>query len=267
MHKLGSMDDREWVDAEPAGAEAGLGGSRARVLRVVREAGDTPLGVREIAERAGLHPNTTRFHLDGLSEAGLVERVAEDRDRPGRPRMMYRAEPVDGRHSYRLLAEMLASLVSGLLPDPERAALEAGRAWGRHLADTPAPFQRLDPAEALKRLNRLMAGIGFSPEFEHDIDHADTDEVRIRVRNCPFGTVAEQHADVVCRLHLGLIQGALAEMDVPLAAYRLDPLVEPHLCLAYLRHASESDGEGDQPDTDAAPADGEAAPADGEVQG
>ena len=44
------MDDREWVDAEPA--EAVLGGSRARVLRVVREAGDTPLGVREIAERA-----------------------------------------------------------------------------------------------------------------------------------------------------------------------------------------------------------------------
>ncbi len=258
MHKLGSMDDREWVDAEPAAAEAGLGGSRARVLRVVREAGAAPLGVREIAERAGLHPNTTRFHLDGLSEAGLVERVAEDRDRPGRPRVMYRAEAADGRHSYRLLAEMLASLVSGLLPDPERAALEAGRAWGRHLADAPAPFQRLDPAEALKRLNRLMAGIGFSPEFEHDTGHTDPDEVRIRVRNCPFGTVAEQHADVVCRLHLGLIQGALEELDVPMAADRLDPLVEPHLCLAYLRRAPRSDGEADRADAGTAPADGEA---------
>lgn len=258
MHKLGSMDDREWVDAEPAAAEAGLGGSRARVLRVVREAGAAPLGVREIAERAGLHPNTTRFHLDGLSEAGLVERVAEDRDRPGRPRVMYRAEAADGRHSYRLLAEMLASLVSGLLPDPERAALEAGRAWGRHLADAPAPFQRLDPAEALKRLNRLMAGIGFSPEFEHDTGHTDPDEVRIRVRNCPFGTVAEQHADVVCRLHLGLIQGALEELDVPMAADRLDPLVEPHLCLAYLRRAPRSDGEAGRADAGAEPADGEA---------
>jgi len=241
------MDDREWVDAEPA-AEAGLGGSRARVLRVIREGGGTPLGVREIAERAGLHPNTTRFHLDGLAEAGLVERIPEDRDRPGRPRMMYRAEVADGRHSYRLLAEMLASLVSGLLPDPERAALEAGRAWGRHLADAPAPFQRLGPAEALERLDRMMAGIGFSPEFEHDTAHADPDEIRIRVRNCPFGSVAEQHGDVVCRLHLGLIQGALTEMNVPLAADRLDPLVEPHLCLAYLRRVAGTDGGADPAD-------------------
>lgn len=236
------MDDREWVDAEPAGAEAGLGGSRARVLRVVREAGAAPLGVREIAERAGLHPNTARFHLDGLAEAGLVRRVPEGRDRPGRPRMVYRAEEPDGRHSYRLLAEMLASLVSGMLPDPEGAAIEAGRAWGRHLADPPAPFQRLGTAEALERLDRMMAGMGFRPEFEHGADHPDPDpeEVRIRVRNCPFGTVAERHADVVCRLHLGLIQGALAEMGVPLAADRLDPLVEPHLCLAYLRRTRDA---------------------------
>ncbi|GAA1866586.1 helix-turn-helix transcriptional regulator [Actinomadura bangladeshensis] len=235
------MDDREWVDAEPAAAEAGLGDSRARVLRVVREAGAAPLGVREIAERAGLHPNTTRFHLDGLAEAGLVRRVAEDRDRPGRPRMVYRAEAADGRHSYRLLAEMLASLVSGMLPDPERVAIEAGRAWGRHLADPPAPFQRLGLAEALERLNRMMAGMGFSPEIEHDAKHPDREEIRVRVHNCPFGTVAEQHADVVCPLHLGLIQGALAGMDVPLAAERLDPLVEPHLCLAHLRRVRDAE--------------------------
>jgi predicted ArsR family transcriptional regulator len=246
------MDDREWVDAEPAAAEAGLGGSRARVLRVVREAGAAPLGVREIAERAGLHPNTTRFHLDGLAEAGLVRRVPEGRDRPGRPRMVYRAEAPDGRHSYRLLAEMLASLVSGMLPDPEGAAIEAGRAWGRHLADPPAPFQRLGTAEALERLDRMMAGMGFRPEIEHGADHPGPDgpggqdgrdgpeEVRIRVRNCPFGTVAERHADVVCPLHLGLIQGALTEMGVPLAADRLDPLVEPHLCLAYLRRTHDT---------------------------
>ncbi|QKW37424.1 helix-turn-helix domain-containing protein [Actinomadura sp. NAK00032] len=237
------MDDREWVDAEPAAAEAGLGGSRARVLRVIREAGAAALGVREIAERAGLHPNTTRFHLDGLAEAGLVRRVPEGRDRPGRPRMVYRAEAPDGRHSYRLLAEMLASLVSGMLPDPGAAAIEAGRAWGRHLADPPAPFQRLGTAEALERLDRMMAGMGFSPEFEQHAAHPDPDpeEVRVRVRNCPFGTVAERHADVVCRLHLGLIQGALAEMDVPLAADRLDPLVEPHLCLAHLRRTRDAE--------------------------
>ncbi|WP_084262342.1 helix-turn-helix transcriptional regulator [Actinomadura formosensis] len=233
------MDSHEWVDTEPA-AEAALGDSRARVLRLVRATSDTPLGVREIAERAGLHPSTTRFHLEGLVEAGLVQRVAEERDQPGRPRMVYRAEGGDGRRSYRLLAKMLASLVSKMLPDPRQAAIEVGRAWGRHFTDPPEPFQRLGLAEALERLNRMMADMGFSPEFEHDAEHQDPEEIRVLVHNCAFGEIAENHANVACPLHLGLIQGALSEMDVALSADRLDPMVRPNLCVAYLRRAGDS---------------------------
>ncbi|MES9541055.1 MULTISPECIES: helix-turn-helix domain-containing protein [unclassified Actinomadura] len=238
------MDGDAWVDTEPS-AEATLGDSRARVLQLIRTAGSGPLGIREIAERAGLHPSTTRFHLDGLVESGLVERVTEDRGRPGRPRSMYRAAGDDGRRSYRLLAGMLASLVAGMLPDPREAAIETGRAWGRYLTDAPAPFQRLRLADALERLNRLMAGMGFSPEFEHDAEHPDPEEIRLRVHNCAFGDIADQHADVACSLHLGLIQGALAQMDVPLIADRLDPMIAPHLCLAYLRREGKPSTEGD----------------------
>jgi predicted ArsR family transcriptional regulator len=48
-----------------------LGRSRADVLDMLRAA-DGPLSVREIAQRTGLHPNTARFHLEALTEAGLT---------------------------------------------------------------------------------------------------------------------------------------------------------------------------------------------------
>ncbi len=69
---------------------APLGRSRADVLDMLQAAG-TPLGVREIAQRMGLHPNTARFHLEALVEAGLASRETEGREKPGRPRIGYRA--------------------------------------------------------------------------------------------------------------------------------------------------------------------------------
>ena len=60
-----------------------LGQSRARVLDLVRAAGSA-LGVQEVADRTGLHPNTARFHLDGLVEAGLATREPQPRAAPGR---------------------------------------------------------------------------------------------------------------------------------------------------------------------------------------
>jgi len=39
---------------------------------------------------------------------------------------------------------------------------------------------------------------------------------------------------VICSLHLGLMRGALARMRAPVGADRLDPFVEPSLCVAQL---------------------------------
>ena len=75
---------------------AQLGESRSRVLAVLQDAG-TSLGVAEVAHQLKLHPNTARFHLDGLVDAGLVDRGTEDRDQPGRPRTLYTARPEGAR--------------------------------------------------------------------------------------------------------------------------------------------------------------------------
>ena len=212
-------------------AGAPLGQSRAHVLDLLRAAG-SPAGVRDIADQEGLHPNTARFHLDALVDAGLATRAPKERTTPGRPSMAYRAVAggeTMGRRRYRLLAEMLTSLIAGMLPKPGEAAGEAGREWGRYLTEPPPPYQRLDAGEAVERLTATMAEIGFAPEAV-----TDGTQYQLRLRQCPFREVAENHQDVVCQLHLGLMQGALAQMRAPVTADRLQPFAEPSLCIAYL---------------------------------
>lgn len=216
-----------------------LGESRGRVLDVLRAVGG-PVGVQEVATRTGLHLNTARFHLDGLVDAGLVERDAEERNHPGRPRMVYRPRSggdTANQRSYRLLAEMLTSLVASALAQPDGAAVEAGEAWGRYLVERPPPLQQVDAEEGIRRLSAVLANAGFAPGPVRDVDAPV-----IPLRHCPFREIAEQHREVVCSLHLGLMRGVLAEVRAPVTAERLEAFVEPSLCLAHLT-AVEGDGE------------------------
>jgi predicted ArsR family transcriptional regulator len=55
------------------------------------------------------------------------------------------------------------------------------------------------------------------------------------MRRCPFHSLAEQHPEVVCAVHRGLISGALDELGSRLEVDGLDVFVEPDLCIAHLR--------------------------------
>lgn len=196
------------------------------------QAASADLGVNEIAERVRLHPNTARFHLDGLVEAGLARRTIEDRATPGRPRGLYTASLDSGgvgRRSYRLLAEILTSYLASQVKQPDQASLRAGEAWGHFLTERPAPFRRVDAATATRHLVQTLDDIGFAPEAV-----TVRRKRQILLRHCPFRETAEEHPDVICPLHLGLMRGMLAELDAPLEAERLDPFVEPNLCVTHL---------------------------------
>lgn len=206
-----------------------IGGRRAEVLARLREAG-RPCNVTEVAEVTGLHVNTARFHLDALVEDGLAERTSEPREVPGRPRILYRAcGQVPGPRSYALLAEMLTGLVASL-KEAGPASVEAGRAWGRHLVERSAPSERLDAKEAVDRLNRVLDAIGFQPETR-----TTREGTEVRLHHCPFREVAENHTDVVCAIHMGLMQGALEELHAPVEATSLEPFATANLCVARLQ--------------------------------
>jgi predicted ArsR family transcriptional regulator len=205
------------------------GNRRAEVLSLLRQA-DQPLSVLQVAEAMDLHVNTARFHLDGLVGEGLAERTAEPRETPGRPRILYASEgPSPGPRSYELLAEMLTGLVASL-DDAGPATAELGKAWGRHLVERAAPSERVDTHEAVVRLHRVLDAVGFRSE-----DRATDDGIEVRLRHCPFLEVAQKHTDIVCAIHLGLMQGALDELSAPVEAISLEPFVTPQLCIAQLR--------------------------------
>ncbi|TYB41540.1 helix-turn-helix transcriptional regulator [Actinomadura chibensis] len=203
---------------------------RREVLEALRAA-DGPLGVADVARRLGVHANTARFHLDALAAEGAVERSVEEPSGRGRPRTVYAPRPgMDrgGARGYRLLAQILLSRLASAGPGARADATRAGREWGRYLVDRPPPFRPTSEADAAGRLTALLADLDFDPKPAADV---------IRLRHCPFLELAEEYGPLVCDVHLGLMQGALEELDAPLAADRLEPFAEPGACVAHLRRA------------------------------
>jgi predicted ArsR family transcriptional regulator len=204
------------------------GTRRTDVLALLRQT-EGPLSVAEVARAMDVHVNTARFHLDGLVEDGLAERASESRDTRGRPRILYTSEGAPpGPRSYEFLAEMLTGLVSSL-GDAGAKTVELGKMWGRHLVERPAPSERVDAQEAVDRLDHLLEQVGFQPET-----HASGKDVEIHLHHCPFREVAQKHTDVVCAIHLGLMQGALDELGAPVTTTSLEPFVTPRTCVARL---------------------------------
>lgn len=227
------------------------GVSRVAVLEVLRSS-DGPLDVLAIAERVGLHANTVRSHLDQLVEAELVESEVQVRTSPGRPRLLFRAVTPPAfatEDSYQLLAEILADGIHGGEADPGSVAAEAGRRWGREIELRGDVGTRpVDSARAVDRVVVLLGDVGFAPTIGGfgslgSSEAHDTATV-VELHACPFYDVAREHPDVVCAVHLGLIQGALDQMKAPPVAVRLEPLVRPDLCLVHLAPVPVRSGEG-----------------------
>jgi len=187
------------------------------------------MSIVAIADVLGVHPNTVRFHLDSLVGDGVVEQVEPDRKGPGRPPLMFQAvRQMDrgGTRHYRLLAEILTMAVAAER-DPRAKALAAGRAWGRKLQSLPANATTAD--DAIDHLIDVLDDLGFAPERRK----ADGEQ-QVGLRHCPFLELAENRTNVICPVHLGLMQGAMETWGAPVTVERLDAFVEPDLCLAHL---------------------------------
>ena len=176
------------------------------------------LDTNQLAERLGLHANTIRWHLGVLGDGGLVQAVPERRPGRGRPSIVYRLTGegiAHGRDEYRLLATMLTDVVAAA-GGGEARAYDVGVRWGRHLRQ----------AEPEANLADLLDWQGFAAEQYGD---------EVEMRRCPFYALAESSPHVICTLHHGIIDGALAEAGSEQKVERLDAFVEPGLCIAHLR--------------------------------
>lgn len=200
--------------------------SRRRLLEAL-QAADGPLDVVALATAVGLHVTTTRFHLDLLERAGLVQRAAERAGRPGRPRQLYTLVPVaQPEEGHRHLAAVLAGELAAD-PDhgPQRAEL-AGRRWAEQALPNS---DELPWDEGTRRIGELFDALGFAPRLVDDEQHR-----HLELDGCPFRDLARAYPHIVCTVHLGLLRGALHRLQLPDAAQGagLRPFVGPELCIA-----------------------------------
>lgn len=200
-----------------------------RRARIVAELGTAPggLDLSELTRRLGQHPNTLRWHLGILGDAGLVTAAAEPRLVPGRPRLVYRlGKPSSPSHGdeYRLLASMLADTLSRDPAGPD-VCEAAGRAWGAGLV----AGRRGE--KAVEAVVEILDAQGFEPRAR---------EQAIEMHRCPFQELAEANPRVVCAVHRGLIDGALAELGSTQSVAELEVFPRPNVCVARLDRRKEA---------------------------
>lgn len=181
------------IEQEAARARALADPTRYALYRCIVDARE-PVSVAELTRRVRVHHNAVRRHLATLRDAGLVHEAREARDRPGRPRLLYRAVE-SGQDPYETLAMLLLDVVAH-----RRSPRDAGRDAG--FLDAPAGAT---PAEPLDALEAAAARAGFSPQRVLGTDGNE----ELVLRHCPVAAAATADPGTVCEIHRGIAEGVV----------------------------------------------------------
>jgi predicted ArsR family transcriptional regulator len=163
-----------------------------------------PVGVAELTTLVGLNHNAVRQHLTVLEDAGLVLNELERRNRPGRPRLLYRLNPdVRGTWGTEGPYELLASLLSEVVRT-QAPPREVGRAAGRRRVRQPS----VSHDGTFTLLEEGMAADGFHPVAVPRPRGCD-----FVLGRCAFVEVAARDPATVCQLHFGLVEGIAMALE------------------------------------------------------
>ncbi|MGW6200545.1 helix-turn-helix transcriptional regulator [Kribbella sp. NPDC055110] len=175
-----------------------------------------PVSRDDAASALGLPRTTAAFHLDKLTEEGLLDTCYERRTGrtgpgAGRPAKLYHRSDREieitlPERQYAVAGHLLATAIqdaetSNLSPREavNRRAHEYGEALGRAARDRGE--------EDL--LVQVLEAHGFEPRPEAD---------GIALANCPFRRLAKDHPQLVCGMNLHLVAGLLTSLDTPFQA-------------------------------------------------
>jgi predicted ArsR family transcriptional regulator len=226
-------------DADLAAAALLTDDLRGRLYRLVRR--QHPVSRDEAAAEVGISRGLAAFHLDKLVAAGLLRarpQTAADRPRAGRRPKVY--EPSDlelgitipQRH-YELVGELLVDAVAQATSDEAplatatRIATAKGRQLGSHVRQSRA-LGRLGPERALTAAGELLERYGYEPQR--------SSQHTLRLRNCPFHTLARRAPEVVCAINQALLDGLLRGLGDQRVQAILVP--RPNACCVELRRLS-----------------------------
>ncbi|WP_017569502.1 helix-turn-helix transcriptional regulator [Nocardiopsis halotolerans] len=203
---------------------------RRRLYEYVAAAGGE-VSRGQAADALGLQRTLAAHHLDRLADAGLLEvtrRKVSGREGPGsgRPAKLYRRSSRDlslhlPPRDYELAAHVLAEAVER--HGAEEALHAAAREEGR----------RIGAEHREEALPDLLRARGYEPEGGGGVPgpstppgdggaEAGTEGGDVRLRNCPFHTLAETFPPLACGMNLELLRGLLEGRGEDGARARMD---------------------------------------------
>ena len=179
-----------------------------------------PVSRDEAASAAGIGRALAVYHLDKLVESGLLTASYQrppGRSGPGagRPAKMYARSDREFAvflppREYELAARLLVQAVEADPSDRSRTALAgAARRLGTELGSA------FRPAAGEGDVKGVLTQQGYEP-------CCGADGV-IRLRNCPFHQLAEQHRELVCGMNLALVEGLVEGLGADGWHPALDP--------------------------------------------
>jgi predicted ArsR family transcriptional regulator len=209
---------------------------RRQIFLFVRSEGQ-PVSREEVAQHVGISRKLAAFHLDKLSEKGLLDHhyarpVGRGGPGAGRPAKVYEPSELTIEVSMpqrqyelagRLLLDGVANHVEGQsAQDSTNAAAEAlGSALGRE-AGARKRLRHPGPERTLVAAEEILNEHGFEPFRE-------TPRV-VALRNCPFHGLAERSPEVVCGMNKSFIEGIVRGLGNDNVEVVLEP--EPgHCCV------------------------------------
>ncbi len=192
------------VDATRLELHKALGDDTRYAIYLELARSSQPLSTSAVAGLLGLHVNTVRPHLERLRDVGLLAVHTDASGSVGRPHRLYSLapdapDPDVEPTAYSQLARVLIDLVvrGGLRAGD---ATEAGRAEGVRDAE-----RWPDAADCTEALAGSQTRAGFAPAVA-----CDAGTTVISFATCPYGDLAEEHPDLVCGLHRGMVEGFIS---------------------------------------------------------
>jgi predicted ArsR family transcriptional regulator len=221
----GHRDTDAGIDAAASLAEP----LRRRLYDFVVNAG-APVGRDEAAAHAGIGRSLAAYHLDQLVTDGILatsfeRRTGRSGPGAGRPAKLYMRAPVEivvqlPARDDTLVAHLLASAIETDTTGRARNALrEITRGTGKAIR---AQLKEGTTEELLG----MLRDRGYEPMC---------DDEGIRLRNCPFHHLVDDHLDLVCNLNKELLSAVVGGSRTGYTAH-LDP--RPGQCCVVLRPAS-----------------------------
>jgi predicted ArsR family transcriptional regulator len=196
--------------------------SQQAVLTALRAQPDL-VDIEALAQHLGRHPNTLREHLVGLLDAGLIVRYAAPPDGRGRPRWLYRTAEVEEVDENAELAASLAWQLARRSRDPLSAARQVSRRWARQIAERYRMIRQSSARAARAQVVEVIDGLGYEPVPDRALD-------RVALMRCPLLQVAKDVPEVVCNVHLGLVEELVEISGGDRTRVTLTPFSAPGRC-------------------------------------